>query len=443
MPKQPRTVLAWLIHGTWARRARWVHEGSPLRVALERDIPAKVSFELLSWSGNNSESARDEAAEKLVASAERTEDQQYLRVAVAHSHGGNIAAHAVCRRPDLFNAVVTLNTPFVALVPRDWTVIVLHSLILIAGVDVFVNWQLHLNFLLEAAIGLVCMAGVFGLLFIFRDKLMAAMQLYTSDVMQHDTTDERTRVLCISTADDEAFGWLELADALINAPFLLLHRIALPVIFVGIMIIHLVSHWDFSMGALELLNAADSAALQSQSFGEYAYHFVFGNPPQLILTIENRDLLTAALYNELPFPVIFVLTAISSFFYFSAFFAILATLSLIAGVVMRRIVFGTSIGLSAFMYALCTRLKVTLTPVYLKHAELRVVQSSKFGWLRHSDAYANPEVQSMITDWITSILDESNAVTKQHTQQPNKMSFAEAWMRAEHDKATDKTPKQN
>jgi pimeloyl-ACP methyl ester carboxylesterase len=404
MPIQPYTVFTWLIHGTWARQARWTQEGSPLRTALQNDVPAFVRFKLLPWTGRNRAGDREIAAEKLIDSVEKTSGGRAVRIVVAHSHGGNIGALAARDRPDLFDAVITLNTPFIAPVPRDWSVLVVHLLVLMLGVGVLVNWTLHLNYLVEAAIAIGVTAAVLGPFFLFRDRLISAAQRVLHDTILSDTYGEQTPVLCISTADDEAFGWLEVIDALINIPFLLLHRIAFPVVFVLMVAFHYFFRWEFATNTLELFSIWAQAAAQSTSLGDFASRYFFSTP--LVLSDENIKSATSYLYNEAPLGLALWLGLLSSFFYFTASFAILASASLLGSVLLRRVVFGARLGPSAFLYALATRLKVTLTPVYLRRAELLFVQSSESRWLRHSDPYANPDVLRLITGWVTSLLVE-------------------------------------
>jgi hypothetical protein len=112
-----------LVHGTFARRAEWVQEGSRLRRHLAADLSGhSVTFRTFRWSGRNNFKARRLAAERL---------QEYLSDAikshptakhaiVAHSHGGNVALYAL-RNDNLkshIDAVVCLSTPFLHVRPR-------------------------------------------------------------------------------------------------------------------------------------------------------------------------------------------------------------------------------------------------------------------------------------------------------------------------------------
>lgn len=104
----------------------WFEPESPFEQSVRRKIDGhehQVSFERLLWSGNNSFSARFEAAEALrshlAESRQRSPTAKHL--IVAHSHGGTVAINAVDEQyadGRLTDGVMTLGTPFVRLVPR-------------------------------------------------------------------------------------------------------------------------------------------------------------------------------------------------------------------------------------------------------------------------------------------------------------------------------------
>ncbi len=124
-------VFVTLVHGTrWVdrlrRRApRWVENGR-LRTALEGH---GVTVEAFLWSGGHSHHARASAAGQLrgflAAQARQGSGRQWI---VAHSHGGNVALHAVDQLRRLDESlgeikIVTLATPFLHArdsPPRFW-----------------------------------------------------------------------------------------------------------------------------------------------------------------------------------------------------------------------------------------------------------------------------------------------------------------------------------
>jgi hypothetical protein len=138
MSKVQHQLLITLVHGTWGRgffpqRQRrdrppfWFEEGSLFLARLSTelgDIPHKVKP--LLWSGANSIFERDKTAHALAEhlSTEHAEYPQAVQLAVAHSHGGNIALRALHHLQqrdssqlggaDAANPlVVTLATPFI------------------------------------------------------------------------------------------------------------------------------------------------------------------------------------------------------------------------------------------------------------------------------------------------------------------------------------------
>lgn len=122
-----KAISVTLVHGTFASKAAWVRKG-PMTRALDA---AGIGHQAFIWSGGNSHRARTKAAEEL-ANRLRAEHKSGVRQAVvAHSHGGNVAAHAVWRLLGTDNGsipVVALATPFLFAKRRS-----LHRLVLIAA----------------------------------------------------------------------------------------------------------------------------------------------------------------------------------------------------------------------------------------------------------------------------------------------------------------------
>jgi len=118
----PRVVIT-LVHGTWAGRAEWTASSSPLCSTLRKAANGPVRFERFIWTGRNSIAARRAAVDKLVsqlnaALARWPHADHFL---IGHSHGGNIAFHAL-GDPTLGDGVlglVCLSTPFLTVSRRD------------------------------------------------------------------------------------------------------------------------------------------------------------------------------------------------------------------------------------------------------------------------------------------------------------------------------------
>lgn len=105
-----------LIHGTFARDAKWIESNSEMSKALCERFPT-VRVEAFRWSGRNSHMARISAGEAL---AGRIDDiSKSLKTGagihlIGHSHGGNVALYAVDRskRGDRIKGMAFLGTPF-------------------------------------------------------------------------------------------------------------------------------------------------------------------------------------------------------------------------------------------------------------------------------------------------------------------------------------------
>src|SRR5262245_46872848 len=128
MEKKPLSIKVYLVHGTWARQARWMREGSPLRQALQDGLESTgtVTFATMPWTGRNNLMARARGSIELKGLLERTINDSDANFIIAHSHGGNIAADWAyidtfeegSEGEKRVDGVVTLNTPFFTLLPR-------------------------------------------------------------------------------------------------------------------------------------------------------------------------------------------------------------------------------------------------------------------------------------------------------------------------------------
>lgn len=114
-----RTAIV-LIHGTFATGAPWTRPDSwfarSLATALARRSVTATDLTFIDWSGGNSHAARREGSRRLVEHLRtiglRPHDNCFL---VGHSHGGNVALHAIVHDDQVrerVGGVVTLATPF-------------------------------------------------------------------------------------------------------------------------------------------------------------------------------------------------------------------------------------------------------------------------------------------------------------------------------------------
>ena len=123
------THIVVLIHGTWGRgifprhrssAAAWCAHGSPCRRAIEEALGPQVLFIVFNWTGGNNVRARKNAASALVTTVENARLRLPMArvLAVAHSHGGNVALYAHSMMSKAFDSIVFLSTPFLVVSPR-------------------------------------------------------------------------------------------------------------------------------------------------------------------------------------------------------------------------------------------------------------------------------------------------------------------------------------
>ncbi len=103
------------VHGTWGKKAAWMESSSRFRTDL-KDLLGEPTVRPFRWSGGNSVRARARAAEELHEHLQAlvAEFPDARLAVVAHSHGGNVALHAL--RDEVLArkvfGVACLGTPF-------------------------------------------------------------------------------------------------------------------------------------------------------------------------------------------------------------------------------------------------------------------------------------------------------------------------------------------
>lgn len=171
--EQPVVVL---VHGTYAREAAWTKPDSALSTAL---MAAGCAVAPFAWSGRNSHRARTQAADDLAEHlrGEIASNPKGRFWVVAHSHGGNVALHAVAelrrsqRTPPRISTIA-FATPFIHSrdrKPPGWLMFVLllfGPLLLLAAAEKigagprsFMDWLLTVAGGLFAVTLLLCAAG--------------------------------------------------------------------------------------------------------------------------------------------------------------------------------------------------------------------------------------------------------------------------------------------
>ncbi len=120
-PNKPVQAIVVLVHGTWARNAKWTAADSTFSREVLARLPGTYQVRQFAWSGRNSPKERQKAAVRLrdILRGLTVEFPEAAHFVVGHSHGGNIAVKAV---EDIRLAervkVVCLSTPFFPALPR-------------------------------------------------------------------------------------------------------------------------------------------------------------------------------------------------------------------------------------------------------------------------------------------------------------------------------------
>lgn len=85
----------WIvIHGTFAKNASWYQKGGSFFETLKQQLPATIQLQSFTWSGKNSDKAREKAAESLVKEITKNNHPEDVITIVGHSHGCNVALRA-------------------------------------------------------------------------------------------------------------------------------------------------------------------------------------------------------------------------------------------------------------------------------------------------------------------------------------------------------------
>src|SRR4051812_8652212 len=138
-----KKVTFLLVHGTFARGAKWTAPESPLCGALvsaANDLDLAADIERIRWSGRNRVRDRIEAARRIDCALRRIDrDVSPHVVLVGHSHGGSAIAHFLRRREDVprVSGCAFLSTPFVATRVRPDAHLVYSSLLATAACVAF------------------------------------------------------------------------------------------------------------------------------------------------------------------------------------------------------------------------------------------------------------------------------------------------------------------
>ncbi len=158
----PRSATFLLLHGTFARGARWTSPGSPLRQRIEAESRAAgitANIRAVSWSGRNRTRDRIAAGRELAKILSGIDREVSPKVfLIGHSHGGSAIAHFLVNRrvegPEV-SGCVFLSTPFIAARIRPDAFLTYSSLLAIAAVLGFVFISILLGLMIGGALTLL------------------------------------------------------------------------------------------------------------------------------------------------------------------------------------------------------------------------------------------------------------------------------------------------
>jgi pimeloyl-ACP methyl ester carboxylesterase len=362
-----KTITFTLVHGTWARNAEWTKPESPLFKALRRNFP-NVEIKTLPWSSWNRFSARDNARSDLKKRIRNAQNTQHF--IIAHSHGGNIARDAVRDQEELVGGLICLNTPFFTTLTRE-TAFIFEMVIAYAGITftwavaaALTNYGLHWL----AALGLAVLAFALLKIPIEKTEVWAVNRgTYLRNKLEPPAL-RKTRFLCLTSPEDEAYGWLSFFEGLANLPFLLMGAWTLPIVWVLTLAL-------LATGVLPILSAPwelwDSAISTTDGWQKWG---------------------------------LFILM---SFYFSGLFFVAIFVLAGICSVVLVAVPYGNLRFLDANLFL---RVLVTLTPASSSLVEFYERKVSGEG-LKHSLLYQDEEAIDFVVAWIRSVAEvpESNA----------------------------------
>ena len=412
MAVAPSGPVVWLIHGTWSRHAEWTHPVSPLVKTLRAALGPDVTIETLVWRGRNRMFDRHSAVEQL-CKAVRTRGWSPGRTfAVALATAATSLRTPCCLDPKLFDGVVTLNTPFLNELPRSSRVLGAHAALLVLGALIVPTAYLHQSPALELLLGLligaaIALVGVF--LFSGAIAIVDASRVSEHTLERFLRTGkwplaqarESAPVLCINTTDDEPFGWLDAAAALINLPYLLLHRLGFLVIFVGMALLHWFQRWNFGGATVDIILLAlrdrrSGTASGPSRFMTDLYDYYTSSP--VAITATQLEYFSTWIWDHAPAPALAGIFAFSVVEHYIMFWCMLALVSLLVSFVVRGLAFGAGFSRAALVASLAFRHKVTLTPLNVTNAQLMLMTEAA-GTLQHSALHTKEVIGRLAASW--------------------------------------------
>ena len=229
-PTDAKAPDIYLIHGTWAdgvlnavlRRkltgsTGWSDGGSKFVVATQGQYPGSGIYSL-TWGSRNRESDRKRGAAEL--RNELRKDLDKPKIIICHSHGGNLVMDTLRDGDHGVKAVVCMNSPFFASLRRNTSNAFEAAFILLVLGGL--SWVVTAPG--SSLVWFGCLWGISLVLAVV--KALPYLKRKTKDypMLELDSKIRDCRFLCLTTREDEAFYFLNLADSIGNIPFLLLGK---------------------------------------------------------------------------------------------------------------------------------------------------------------------------------------------------------------------------
>ncbi len=385
----PKYVVT-LVHGTFAKNAGWIGDGSYFRESVDRSLGNGVKFRVLRWSGKNSQTSRIAASRQLrsylkIGLSEYPDSAHFV---VAHSHGGNVLMYAL-KESSLqrrLSGCICLGTPFILPLKRDIEASRLTMLFAALATSAAAILYLFLsklgeygafdkagffesNFVFFKAVPWLLLYGIPILLLLW--LLSAGVSLASERLIQARTKVStrmqlpRTRfvrLLCVGAAGDEASAFLSFMEMLSSLPLVLLH----PYIFSALAIATLV---------MVLTNVL---------------------PAMIHLPVEESTLAT---WKYLASPTLeFLEAALSAGIYCLVVFLAAIIVAILCNVVFRVLPWG--LRLDTVLESLGIKNATTPFPASAGHTTFLDFATGIPFFLGHSSLMFNKEVASEIAEWV-------------------------------------------
>lgn len=292
-----KVVIA--IHGTFFT-GPWVKPGSLFSNWIKERCH-DIEWTSFQWSGRNSHSAREQAAEQLADKCETilSENPGCEIVLLAHSHGGNVALMAInenSRLREKISKIVCMATPFITVTPRD--PVGLHEkaeehatwLMFFIGpvISLLIAVGLAIQIGLSVGLGLAAWLPVYLLILKFaeihRDRFNIERILSEQEALlkPYDYTNFKTPLLSLRFKRDEALLHLRVASGAAHIPGKIQSAIDAAASIVSVVLL-LAFCLALVLMPLTLLKSCVTGTDYKDSWSYQSFSFAYDSLPLLVL----------------------------------------------------------------------------------------------------------------------------------------------------------------